>query len=239
MKAFVSDKGTVICGDSFSKEVGALLSGKQFHLIIMDPPYGGIVKEKWDVADYANWMARCDQFAARDCAIIMFGGIGKRKNRPFLQFAASVETTFPDWEIKNWITWGKKRAYGVQDDYLFCREEFLYLRKGKPTFNVPLLDKERGYEGYNPKYKAHSKFLRRTNVWTDITELLRGKIHVNQKPDKLYEVIINTHSKPGDCILDLAGGSLTTMRAATNTGRSFFVVEQYAEFIQKAGVELR
>ena len=48
--------------------------------------------------------------------------------------------------MSNIITWSKKRAYGVQHNYLQTREDLLYLVKGdikKPTtFNVPYLDEK-------------------------------------------------------------------------------------------------
>ena len=57
---------------------------------------------------------------------------------------------------------------------------------------------KRGYAGCNEKYPAKSEFLRRTNVWDDVTEILRGKVHVNQKPERLMEVPIeSTRSQRG------------------------------------------
>jgi hypothetical protein len=49
------------------------------------------------------------------------------------------------------------------------------------VFNVPLLDKKRGYTGYNKKYPAKSEFFMRSNVWTDVTEIVQEKLHPTQK----------------------------------------------------------
>jgi DNA modification methylase len=237
------EDGLVILGDAFSSDVDELIVsefgvGKQhvpeFKLSICDPGYGAITKEAWDVAHYDGWMRLCNDVAALDAVICMWGGVGKKGHRPFLSFAASVEKEFDGWEIKNWVTWGKKRAYGVRDNYLFTREECLILTRGRPTFNIPLLAKERGYEGYSKKYPAKSAFLRRTNVWTDVTEILRGKIHPTQKPDRLYEVLIESHSSPGDAVFDPCAGSCPTVRAARKLGRRFCVVERDADYLKKA-----
>jgi DNA modification methylase len=123
------------------------------------------------------------------------------------------------------LTWRKKRAYGKSDAYLFTREECVMLvkgglPKGKPkTFNIPLLAEERDYPGYSKKYPAKSKYLRRTNVWNDVTELLKGKIHPAEKPSRLAEIMIETSSRPGDLIVDLFAGSDSTGLAAEKLGR--------------------
>lgn len=211
---------SVFEGDAFKVAIGA-----RFPLIICDCPYGRIIKKRWDVADYPAWMRLCSDRSLDDATICMWGGIGKRGHRPFLQFAATVEQDFPEWTIANWITWKKKRAYGVPRNYLFTREECLILTRGKPPFNIPYLATERGYPGYSKKYPAKSKFLRRANVWTDITEILRGKTHIAQKPDALYRVLIETHSNPGDVVFDPCSGSGTTARAAKLCGRGSVLIE--------------
>jgi len=209
-----------VIGNAFELELT-----EQFPLTICDAPYGRILKKTWDVANYPRWMRLCAERSLPDATICMWGGIGKRGHRPFLKFAATVEEDFPGWEISNWITWKKKRAYGVQRNYLFTREECLILTRGKPVFNIPLLAAERGYPGYNKQYPAKSKFLRRSNVWSDITEILRGKTHDAQKPDVLYQVLIETHSNAGDCVFDPCAGSGTTARASLLCGRRSFMVE--------------
>lgn len=241
MKLSSSDYGLAICANSQSVEcVREVQRYTPFKLTICDPPYGEIVEgEEWeDTADYSEWFKHCASLSAQDATICMWGGTGKRNNRPFIEFAATVEKQNPAWQIKNWITWGKKRAYGVQDNYLYTREECLILTRGNPTFNIPLLDRKRGYEGYNKEYPAKSEYLRRTNVWTDIPELFKGKIHRCQKPDELYQVLIRTHSNQGDYVYSPCDGSCVTMRAAIQTLRKYVIVEALFENMQKAGLFL-
>ncbi len=226
----------IICGDAFTF-LPSCHSAQDADLVICDPPYGKIVKENWDYAQYRQWMRLCISICKFDCTIVMWGGIGKQGNRPFLTFSSRVETKFPDFQIKNWITWGKRRAYGVKDNYLFTREECLILTRGKPTFNVPLLDMKRGYAGYNPDYPALSEFKRRTNVWTDITELFKGKVHPCEKPDRLYEVLIETHSNPGDLVIDPCAGSCLTDRVARRLGRNSICVEKEQSYIDARKLE--
>ncbi len=208
-------------------------------LIIADPPYGNIVSEKWDRVDatdddFCNWMVAWTSNWADKCllpggAFYVWGGVGKPGFRPFLKYLCDIERSGSKLELANLITWSKKRAYGVQNNYLWTREECAYFVNGnakKPrTFHVPLLDTKRGYAGYNKKYPAKSEFYRRTNVWTDINELFRGKVHPTQKAQRVIEVPIEVHTDPGECVIDPFAGSGTTAMACRKLGRRFVVIE--------------
>jgi len=239
--------GYVIHGDSTSQSViDAVLTlvGGPIGLIIADPPYGNIVDEKWDkttsATDHAEWMLSwTNSFAdllVPGGAFYVWGGVGTVGHRPLYRYLAEVESR-TSFQIANHITWAKKRAYGVQHNYLFTREEYVYLIKGdikKPhTFNVPLLREKRGYAGYNKKYPAKSEFKRRTNVWTDITELLRNKIHPTQKPLDVIKIPIETHTKLHDWVFDPFAGSGVTALAARALNRRFVIVEKDDAYFQQ------
>lgn len=217
----------------------------QVPLIVADPPYGNVVSEKWDTYDgsaaaFAQQMVAWTRAWSAHAllpqgAFYVWGGIGSPGFRPFMRYLHEAEM-LGEFELANLITWKKKRAYGVQHNYLFTREELAYFTKGpakKPLkFNVPLLDKKRGYAGYNVKYPAKSEFYRRTNVWTDITEIFRGKVHPTQKPKRLHEVLIETHTDPGDWVIDPFAGSGVTAEAARSLGRKFVVIENDADIFK-------
>jgi len=211
--------------------------GVKFPLIIADPSYGHIVNQPWDhmhemaqgLADeQLNQLIACNSHLIPNGAIYWFGGVGIPGYRPFYMLASKIEST-TDLTIAMHITWAKKRAYGVQHNYLFTREEILYLTNGDPkkpaTFHVPYLAEKRGYTGYNPKYPAHDERKRRTCVWSDITEIMRGKLHECEKPQELLKVIIETHTNPGDWVLDLFSGSGSASLAAKTLGRKFVAIE--------------
>lgn len=220
-------------------------------LVIADPPYGNIVKEAWDRTTmddraFARWMigwtSKIETISEPGAALYVFGGIGKPRDgktppfRPFYRYMLDVELE-TGYRLSSHITWKKKRAYGIQWGYLFTREELAYFVLGdvkRPRkFTVPLLDRKRGYAGYNEKYPAKSEFLRRTNVWDDITEILKDKTHATQKPVRLMEIPIEVHTEPGEWVLDPFAGSGTTARAARNLGRRWIVVERDADEFEK------
>jgi len=215
---------------------------REYPLILNDPPYGNVVKAAWDRVGpnfgqtLIHWSKVLSDLLVPGGAYYMWGGIGQPKHRPFFQAVVGIEEQ-TDLQLANLITWSKKRGYGVQNNYLFTREELAYFIKGDPKhprkFEVPFLDKKRGYEGYNKKYPAKSEFLRRTCIWGDVTEILRGKTHDTQKPDRLHEIPIQIHTSPGETVLDTFAGSLVTGRAASKLDRGFVLVEQDEACVEK------
>lgn len=240
MRIIEFSDGIAINGSFGALEVSELvfkIAGK-LPLITNDPPYFNIVNEGWDKSkldDVAcckqliQWTKACEDISLPGATLIMFGGTGKIRFRPYWRYCIEVEHQ-TNYQIAMPIVWQKRRAYGVKSNYLYTREELLFMVLGnakKPlTFNIPYLDKERGYDGYNKRYPALSKFLRRGSVWNDITEMFSGKIHPTQKPEKLMEVIIATHSNKGDFVGDMFAGSGSTATAARKLDRRFVVVEK-------------
>jgi len=248
MKKIEFADGLAINGDSTSQEVvdevKAYLGNSNVPLIATDPPYGNIVMQDWDrvkVSDdeYADqmvqWTRLWSQILEQGGAFYVWGGLGLPNFRPFIKYLTRVEDN--NFKMSNLVTWSKKRAYGVQNNYLFTREELAYFTKGNPKkplkFNIPLLETKRGYAGYNAKYPAKSEFFRRTNVWMDINEIFKGKLHPTQKPSRVVEIPIEVHTDPGDWVIDPFAGSGATAFAARKLGRKFIVVEKDEEIFNK------
>lgn len=255
MKTVKFEDGLAIMGDFMSLDVQARLDQYAcgtIDLVHADPPYGNITSEAWDQvtttdAGFADWMRAWSKLLAKRItdrgALFVWGGIGKPRFRPFYRYLVEIELD-GDFLLANHITWKKKRAYGVQHNLLFCREELAWLHKGtdikKPlVFNVPLLDKLRGYAGYSEKYPAHSEYLRRTNVWDDVSEIFRGKMHEAQKPVAIVEIPILMCSEPGTVVLDPMAGSFSTAIAARKNDRQFIVVEKDPTIFERGVARIR
>lgn len=229
--------GMVINGEFGSPEVDKILDGIKLPLIIADFPYGILIDKKYDAdwdrnvtcEDYIRWTKDCDRYLCNGGSLYAWGGIGRPGNRVFFEYLASVEKE-TGMSMRNLITWSKRRGYGTASNYLFCREEAAWLIHGsdKPrTFHIPLLDEERGYAGFNKDYPALSKYKRRTNVWSE-PELFAGKSHVAQKPERLAEIMIETHTRKGETIMDPFAGSGggSSGLAARTLGRRFILIEK-------------
>lgn len=229
-----------ICADGTTIETIEYVKGLigDIPLIVTDPPYGNVVDTHWDKTEQTDvqfmrwmleWTSAWQKVLLPNAAFYVWGGIGSPGFRPFFRYLAQVEEETP-LRLANLITWKKRRAYGVKHNYLFTREECAYFTNGdikKPRcFNIPLLNEKRGYEGYNKKYPAKSEYYRRTNVWADITEMMRGKMHPTQKAQRVIEIPIEVHTHSGEYVVDPFAGSGACAHAAIKLGRKFVVVEK-------------
>lgn len=216
---------------------------------------------------YVDWMyalfVALKPKLTKDASLLFFGGIGKHGQRPFFKLMEKIEETCvapthrgdacgfpadahplltcpgfePLFTYRNLITWGKRRGYGKEKDYLFCREEIAWYsvsaERTEVVFNIPLTDVKRGYPGWDKDHPAKSEFKRVTNVWSDVPELMRPERNT-QKPVPLMERVVRTHSNEGDKVVDMFSGWGTTGVAAENLGRDFIGGEAIEEDAEKA-----
>jgi DNA modification methylase len=224
--------GIVIHGEFGSTEVAKLLP-KKLPLIIADVPYGVLEKSiDWDQGitadDYVRWTKDCLALLKKGGSLYIYGGIGRPHDRIFFEFVSKIEDEIEPAHIRDIITWQKKKAIGSATRYLFQREEIAWIVNGdKPAmFKIPLLDKLRGYDGWDKNHPAKSKYLRRGNVWSDVVEKFRDKFHRCEKPTKLAEIMIETHTRKGDTVLDPFAGSGSTAFACRALGRKFILIER-------------
>lgn len=233
----------VVCNDA--DRFLSSLPLEEVDLFLIDPPYYGIVEDEWDnqwdsEEKYIQWLAglleRTRIRLKPNGSVLVFGAIGKHGSHPFFEVMRRVEHN-NTLHFRNMITWKKRRAYGKSHDYLFCREEIVWYSKSPErtgvTFNIPYLDEKRGYAGFNKKYPAKSEFKRVSNVWDDIPELMRPKRRC-EKPLPLLKRLINTHSNPGDLVVDFFAGTGTTGVAAIESGRRFRGCEAMREVADAA-----
>lgn len=210
-------------------------------LLLTDPPYYGVVEDAWDNCwanerAFATWLSELLLLALPKLtptgSLVFFGALGRHGSHPLFRVVTALEDG--GYTFRNWITWKKRRAYGKSHDYLYTREEVLWFSRSPERteirFNKPYTDEIRGYEGFDPKYKALSKFKRAANVFNDIedpgtvvdtvTEIFNPQ-RTCQKPRKLMERFILAHSDPGDLVVDPFSGWGTTGIEAVRLGRRF------------------
>jgi DNA modification methylase len=222
---------TIECMDAM--DFIPMLEDGSVSLLASDPPYFGIVADEWDntwtsCGAFAEWLySILFAFAPKltdDGSIVLFGAIGKHGCHPLFDVMRLLEGPNSPYTYRNFITWQKRRAYGKSHDYLFCREEIVWYSKSKERtavrFNIPLTDVKRGYPGWDKLHPAKSEYKRVSNVWTDIPELMRPARSC-EKPVSLMRRIVETHSHPGDLVVDLFSGLGATSIAADQCGRRF------------------
>ena len=64
-----------------------------------------------------------------------------------------------------------------------------------------------------------------TDLWHVKKPSPEGMIHLKEKPVELATRALRYSSRPGECVLDLFGGSGSTLIAAEQTGRRAFLLE--------------
>lgn len=211
-------------------------------LILTDPPYGGITTDGWDnqwptERAFAEWLSaillRALPKLTPTGSLVFFSALGRHGSHPLFRVVTALEDGGYTW--RNLITWKKRRAYGKSHDYLYAREEIVWMSRSpertEVTFNKPYLDELRGYAGFDKNHPALSEYKRVGNVWTDVDpviedcpELMRPKRSC-QKPEKLMDRLVSTHSNPGDLVVDLFCGWGSTGVSAVSLGRNFLGCE--------------
>ena len=223
----------LICGDSLDPQVvQALMAGKQAQMIFTDPPYNvpvaghvsglGKVKHRefamaageMDQAQFTAFLAAAFQNLA-DHSVdgsIHFICMDWRHMQEMLESGNKVYT-----ELKNLIVWVKDNG-GMGSFYRSRHEMIFAFKKGTaPHINSFEL-------GQHGRY--------RTNIWSykGMNSFGAGRneeiqLHPTVKPVAMITDAIKDVSKRGDIVLDLFGGSGSSLIAAHKTGRRGFLCE--------------
>ncbi len=83
-----------------------------------------------------------------------------------------------------------------------------------------------GFDGNSKHYFAKRGGARVSDVWRIPRDAQQTYEHPTQKPLKLIENALYNSSKIGDKVLDLFGGSGSTLIAAERAGRSAYLMER-------------
>jgi DNA modification methylase len=221
------------CGSSLDERVVAdLMAGETARMVFTDPPYnvpidghvGGSGKVKHREFAMASGEMTKDEFvaflkaafvnlAAASCeGSIHFICMDWRHMEEMLKASAGVYA-----ELKNLIVWVKDNG-GMGTFYRSRHELIFAFKKGTaPHMNAFEL-------GQHGRY--------RTNVWQyrGVNTLKAGRmdelaLHPTVKPVQMIADAIKDCSGRGDIVLDLFGGSGSTLIAAHKTGRRGYLVE--------------
>lgn len=216
----------LMCGDSTNQEdVTKLLRGGVADLLLTDPPYNvnysGGTKEKLTIAnddmdDSSFYQFLIDAFANADS--VMRPGAAF-----YIWHADSNGLTFrracndAGWQIRQCLIWVKNSMVLGRQDYQWKHEPCLYGWKD-------------GASHYFVADRTETT-VREDDLNEEKTTILRydkptsSKLHPTMKPVKLMGDLIYNSSRKGDNVLDLFGGSGTTLIACEETGRNCYMME--------------
>lgn len=228
---WILGKHRLHCGDSTSKDdVSALMAGEKADMVFTDPPY--------NISSHASRVANVE--AVRKLRPNSYGKltdaewdknfdiksvlpqIAKNLNKDSSCYIATSHFLLPDilawmkkdFDYSNVCVWSKPNPMPslAKRHWTWGHELIAYATKGKHVFNFP----EDGH--------AHS-------VWT-INKSAKCDLHPTMKPIAVPEHAILHSSNPDQVVLDLFGGSGSTLIACENTGRRCYMMEIDEKYVQ-------
>ena len=205
----------LMCGDSTSSEcVHALVGGgAQVDLLLTDPPYGVDYTGKTkDALKIENDAKSDDEFIAfLQSAFEAADSVMKPGAVFYIWHADSKAYVFrmacqmTGWEVRQVLIWVKNAMVMGRQDYQWKHEPCLYGWKS----------------GAGHLWASDRK---QTTV-LEFDRPTKNKEHPTMKPVALFDYQIKNNTKGGDIVLDLFGGSGTTVVACEQNGRTAYVME--------------
>jgi len=260
----------LICGDSTDEKViDILMGGNTADLFLTDPPYNvdySSKNEALNAADKGNRVQKdiandkMDGNAFQEFLYSAFSAAGKHlkpggafyiwhAGTEGLNFKLAVQRV--GWELKQILIWVKNNIVLGRQDYQWKHEPCLYgWKPGASHYFVPRRDlitvTEDGGIDLEAMTKAELKDLLTEILSLPTTDIhedkpLRSADHPTMKPLKLMGRLIKNSTRPGEIVLDIFGGSGSTMMAAEQLGRTCYMVELdpcYIDVINKRYEEL-
>ena len=195
----------LMCGDSTKKEdVDKLMDGKKADLVFTDPPYGYEYKsnyqDKFEMLKnddkILDYVSAVFEYLKENCAIYSFCGWQTLKK--WLEYFENTDLILKNiiiWKKNNWSMGDLKGTYAGQYEII------LYLNKGRVELN----------------------WKRDTDIWEFDRE--PPKMHPTMKPIDLITFALKHSSKDNDIILDVFGGSGSTLIACEQLNRKCYMME--------------
>ena len=215
---WIMGKHRLLCGDSTSIDaVEKLMAGKKADMVFTDPPYGvdyegghnkkkrqGIKNDTLEgdsLTDLFHASISCAEIFSHDHAAFY---IWYANGKAVETFASFSRLTL---KVRAVLCWYKVRSGlgAFMSQYIPNYEPCIYAHK----------------EGCSPQWFGATD---EKTVWEE-QRVGKNDYHPTQKPIELPERAINNSSKHGDTVLDLFGGSGSTLIACHKTGRHARLIE--------------
>ena len=216
-------KHRLMCGDSTKKtDVLQLVGGCKMDILITDPPYNVSYEGKTkDNLKIQNDNLNSEDFRTflRD-AFKNADDVMREGAAFYIWYASSEAINFESacndagWKIRQNLIWERNTFVLGRQDYQWNHEPCLYGWK----------------DGAAHTWMSDRK---QTTI-LKFNRPIRNDIHPTMKPIPLFDYQIKNSTRSGDKVLDLFGGSGTTIMACEQNGRTAYVMEydpKYADAI--------
>lgn len=223
----------LMCGDSTDAgSVALLMAGEKADMVFTDPPYNvdyasknaalnarhgsnsietPIEGDNFDTDEEAGeklWLpafTNMRENAHPHCSIYCTmpqGGAHMMMMMMMMQKAC--------WQVKHELVWVKNHLVLGRCDYNYKHEPILF--------------------GWADKHVYHGKGQFQTSVW-EVAKPMSNKLHPTMKPVELIENALLNSSAEGDIVMDLFGGSGSTLIACEKTGRVCRMMELSPRYV--------
>lgn len=213
----------LMCGDSTKDEfVNALCDEKQMDMLLTDPPYNVDYtgkSSKLNNKKIANDAMPEDSFRTFLLSVFNLAASHLKKGGAFyiwhadsegVAFRNSVEGT-GSLLLKQTLICNKNSFILGRQDYQWKHEPCLY-----------------GWKEGGSHYFINDRSL---STVIDMNKPQRADLHPTMKPIELFAYCINNSSKVGENVLDLFGGSGTSIIASEQLGRKCYMMEFSPHFV--------
>jgi DNA modification methylase len=215
----------LMCGDSTSIDaVDKLMDGQKADMVFTDPPYG-VDYDGGHATDKRRTKLENDDKTLMYAGALPIAYITSKDGAALYlwfadRFAKDVLIALDEcnFQVRTWIIWNKNLAQfgAIGAQYKTKHEPCIYaFKKGKAPF----------WNGPNNE----------VTVW-DVKRHSKNEFHPTQKPVELPVRAMENSSKGGDTVLDLFGGSGSTLIACEKTNRYARLMEldpKYCDVIVK------
>ncbi len=244
----------LMCGDATNLEhIDKLMGGMRADMVFTDPPYNvnyqGSINKTWSKINNDN-VSRENFRAFLEAAFLCYRDAAKTSAPFYVCHSSKYQREFEDameavgLHVRNQIIWNKKLAVLGWGDYRWKHEPIFYavFDKSKSLFygdrsQYTVWD-EKWDEAKlieNIKNICEKQEKGASTVWT--LGIISGEyVHPTQKPIELIEIALKNSSKEQDLIVDLFGGSGSTLIGAEKTKRVCYTMElepKYVDVIRK------
>jgi DNA modification methylase len=250
-EVYICGEHRLMCGDSTSAaDVTRLMGGGKADMVFTDPPYNvGIgdrnkaINEEEKKRGQKNLGGRIEQNILGDTGM-SDEECGEKLWRPAFQNAADNSADY----AAIYVTMPQGGTHMMMMMMMMMRgswqvkHELMWL-KNTPTFSMGRLDYDYKHEPICYGWKKSHRFFGNGDFTKSVWEFdkpVSSKLHPTMKPVALVENALKNSSQKGEVILDLFGGSGTTMIAAESLGRKARLMEldpHYCDVIRKRWAE--
>ena len=224
----------LLCGDSTKiEDVQCLLGGDKIDMVFTDPPYNVAIGSKNAFLNSIQPSGRCCEDIANDKGMTD-EEIGQQLWLPAFRNMLDVANdvcalyvTMPQGGTHMMMMMMIHEA-GWQ-----VKHELMWL-KNSPTFSMNRLDYDYKHEpilyGWNKKHEFYGKGEFNKSVW-EYDKPKKCNLHPTMKPIALIANAILNSTKENENVLDVFGGSGSTLMACEETNRRCFMMELDPKYI--------